>query len=156
VLESAAEAIERGSSDQTAELWSAYRNSGDARLRDRLVLTLSPLVKHIVYHRIAEIPARRGVEDLISCGLAALMRALDEFDPASGAGLEQFAWTRIHGAVLEELRHDSWAPGSTRCWDRDMSAVGEQFAALYGRNPTTAEIRVALGLTPQPLQPALS
>ena len=40
-------------------------------LRDRLVLTYAPLVKHIVYKKIRELPASCEVEDFISCGIEA-------------------------------------------------------------------------------------
>jgi RNA polymerase sigma factor FliA len=137
----------RPSAQETLELWQAYKDSGDARLRDRLVLTFAPMVKYIVYRKIREIPARCEVEDFISCGLEALIRSIDRYDPEKGATLEQFAWTRIHGAVLDELRRNDWAPRSLRRWDRDLNRAREQFVSLYGRRPTNAELSDALGIT---------
>ena len=102
----------RISAEEVLALWTAYHDSGDRRMRDRLVLTFAPMVKYIVYKKIREIPARCEVEDFISCGLEALIRSIDRYDPAKGATLEQFAWTRIHGAVLDELRRHDWAPRS--------------------------------------------
>ena len=128
----------RMSAQETLELWQAYKQSGDARIRDRLVLTFAPMVKYIVYKKAREIPARCEVEDFISCGLEALIRSIDRYDPNKGATLEQFAWTRIHGAVLDELRRNDWAPRSLRRWDRDITKANEQFVGLYGRKPTRA------------------
>ena len=85
------------------------------------------MVKYIVYKKIREIPARCDVEDFISCGLEALIRSIDRYDPAKGATLEQFAWTRIHGAVLDELRRHDWAPRSLRRWERDIARARERF-----------------------------
>ena len=99
------------------------------RLRDRLVLTFAPMVKYIVYRKVREIPARCDVEDFISCGLEALIRSIDRYDPDKGATLEQFAWTRIHGAVLDELRRHDWAPRSLRRWERDINRARERFIA---------------------------
>src|SRR5579859_3905027 len=104
----------RLSAQETLALWQSYKESGDPRLRDRLVLTFAPMVKYIVYRKVREIPARCEVEDFISCGLEALIRSIDRYDPEKGATLEQFAWTRIHGAVLDELRRNDWAPRSLR------------------------------------------
>ena len=81
-----------------------------SRVRDRLVLTFAPLVKYIVYKKVREMPARCEVEDFISCGLEALIHSIERYDPDKGATLEQYAWTRIHGAVLDELRRQDWAP----------------------------------------------
>jgi len=38
----------------------------------------------------------------LSSGLEALIRSIERFDPGKGATLEQYAWTRVHGAVLDE------------------------------------------------------
>src|SRR5919108_945786 len=137
----------RMSAQETLELWQAYKQTGDQRVRDRLVLTFAPMVKYIVYKKAREIPARCEVEDFISCGLEALIRSLDRYDPAKGATLEQFAWTRIHGAVLDELRRHDWAPRSLRRWERDINKAREQFFGLYGRQPTDSELSEAVGIT---------
>jgi RNA polymerase sigma factor FliA len=138
---------ERASSETVQKLWEQYHVTGDTRVRDRLVLTLAPMVKYIVYRKVREIPARCEVEDFISCGLEALLRSIDRYDPARGATLEQFAWTRIHGAVLDELRRNDWAPRSLRRWERDIARARERYIALYGKAPSRAELGEAVGLS---------
>ena len=103
------------------------------QVRNRLVMTFAPLVKYIVFKKVRELPARCEVEDFISCGLEALIASIDRYDPEKGATLEQFAWTRIHGAVLDELRRQDWAPRSLRRWERDIARARDQFTALHGR-----------------------
>jgi RNA polymerase sigma factor for flagellar operon FliA len=142
----------RISPEDALALWTEYRESGDQRLRDRLVLTFAPMVKYIVYRKIRAVPAHCDVEDFISCGLEALIRSIDRYDPSRGATLEQFAWTRIHGAVLDELRHHDWAPRSLRRWERDISQARDRFVALHGRRPTRAELADMVGLTPEQLR----
>jgi len=141
----------RMSAQETLALWQEYKQSGDSRVRDRLVLTFAPMVKYIVYKKAREIPARCEVEDFISCGLEALIRSIDRYDPSKGATLEQFAWTRIHGAVLDELRRNDWAPRSLRRWDRDINKANEQFVGLYGRKPTKQELSESLGISTEDL-----
>jgi RNA polymerase sigma factor for flagellar operon FliA len=142
----------RLSSESTLALWSEYRRTGDRAVRDRLVLTFAPLVKYIVYKKVREMPARCEVDDFISCGLEALIHSIDRFDPDKGATLEQYAWTRIHGAVLDELRRQDWAPRSVRRWERDIDRASESFTTLHGRRPTTAELAEALGATVEELR----
>src|SRR5215468_9821253 len=137
----------RLSAQETLRLWQQYKETGDARVRDRLVLTFAPMVKYIVYKKVREIPARCEVDDFISCGQEALIRSIDRYDPEKGATLEQFAWTRIHGAVLDELRRNDWAPRSLRRWDRDMGKAADNFFRLYGRRPTREELADALGVS---------
>jgi RNA polymerase sigma factor for flagellar operon FliA len=137
---------QRLSSEQLLELWRRYKSTGDRRLRDRLVLTFAPMVKYIVYRKIREIPARCDADDFISCGLEALIRSLERYDPSKGASLEHYLWTRIHGAVLDELRANDWAPRSLRRWDRDLNRARDEFVTLYKRAPTHAELAEALGV----------
>lgn len=134
------------------ELWRQYNRSGDERLRDRLVLTYAPLVKFIVYRKIGELPASCEVDDLVSAGLEALIRAIDRYDPVKGATLEQFAWTRIHGAVIDELRRGDWAPRSLRRWERDARRAQTEFHAIHGRAPVESELADALHMTPLELR----
>jgi RNA polymerase sigma factor for flagellar operon FliA len=142
----------RLSAEKSLELWRDYRRTGDPALRNRLVLTFAPMVKYIVYRKIREMPAHCEVDDFISCGVEALIRSIDRYDPDKGASLEQFAWTRIHGAVLDELRHNDWAPRSLRRWDREIGKARDQFVRLYGRRPTREELSTALGMTPSDLK----
>jgi RNA polymerase sigma factor FliA len=136
----------RPSSEELQALWQRYHATQDARLRDRLVLTLAPLVKFIVYRKVREMPAHAEAEDFISVGLEALIQSIDRYDPEKGASLEQYAWTRVHGAVLDELRRQDWAPRSVRRWERDIEKAVEEFTALHTRRPTREELAEALGI----------
>jgi RNA polymerase sigma factor FliA len=141
-----APASRRATSEQTLALWREYMRTNDLALRDRLVLTFAPLVKYIVYKKIRELPARCDVEDFLSCGIEALMHSIDRYDLTKGATLEQYFWTRIHGAVLDEMRRQDWAPRSVRRWERDIARATESFTALHGRRPSSEEVAEALGI----------
>lgn len=141
----------RPGSDPQA-LWREYLRTSDPALRDRLVLTFAPLVKHVVWRKLRELPPDVEADDLISCGLIALMGAIDRYDARAGATLEQFAWTRIHGAVLDELRRMDWAPRSVRRWQRDIDRVSTEFTAIHGRTPTTREVAAALSVSTDELR----
>src|SRR4051812_34707283 len=142
----------RLSPEAALALWREYRASGDGRVRDRLIMTYAPLVKYIVFKKIRELPARCEVDDFISCGLEALIASIDRYDPEKGATLEQYAWTRIHGAVLDELRRQDWAPRSLRRWERDIGRARERFAVNHGRQPSTEELANAVGTSAEDLQ----
>ena len=142
----------RISAEDALALWRQYKESGDRAVRDRLVLTFAPMVKYIVYKKVREIPARCEVEDFISCGLEALIHSIERYDPEKGATLEQFAWTRIHGAVLDELRRQDWAPRSLRRWERDINQAREHFIGVHGRRPSREELAGAIGTTPAELR----
>ena len=142
-----APAKRRFSQAEALALWRRYKANGDSRLRDRLIMTYAPLVKYIVYRKIREVPAHQEAEDYISRGLEALIASIDRYDPAKGATLEQFLWTRIHGAVLDELRRQDWAPRSVRRFDREVVTAVRSFRAIHGREPTDPELADALAVT---------
>ena len=142
----------RVSAEDALALWREYKATGDLQVRNRLVMTYAPLVKYIVFKKVRELPARCEVEDFISCGLEALIASIDRYDPEKGATLEQFAWTRIHGAVLDELRRQDWAPRSLRRWERDIHKAREQFTTLHGRRPTREELAEMLAISVEDLR----
>ena len=142
----------RVSADEAHALWREYKRTGDVRARNRLVMTFAPLVKYIVFKKVRELPSRCEVEDFISCGLEALIASIDRYDPEKGATLEQFAWTRIHGAVIDELRRLDWAPRSLRRWERDIARARDQFAAVHGRPPSRAQLAEALAMPVEELR----
>jgi len=136
-------------------IWNEYRRSGDRSQRDRLIFMFMPMVRYIVYRKVREVPAQCDVQDFLSCGVEALIRSIDRYDPDKGATLEQYAWTRIHGAVLDELRRHDWAPRSLRRDERTINAARESFVALHERAPTREELAEAVGMTPRELRDRL-
>ncbi len=128
--------------------WREYSRSGDRELRDRLIFMFMPMVRYIVYRKVREVPAQCDVEDFLSCGLEALIRSIERYDPDKGATLEQYAWTRIHGAVLDELRRQDWAPRSLRRDERAINTARDSFTSTHERQPSREELAAQVGMTP--------
>jgi RNA polymerase sigma factor FliA len=128
-------------------LWRDYQRSGELQVRDRLIFMFMPMVRYIVYRKVREVPAQCDVEDFLSCGLEALIRSIERYDPDKGATLEQFAWTRIHGAVLDELRRHDWAPRSLRRDERAINKARDEFVAIHERQPSREELATQAGMT---------
>ena len=145
----------RTSAPEVLRVWQEYRSSGDVRVRDRLIFMFMPMVRHIVYRKVREIPAQCDVDDFLSCGLEALIHSIERYDPSRGASLEQYAWTRIHGAVLDELRRQDWAPRSLRRDERAINGARERFASLHERQPSRDELAAAAGMTRRELSDRL-
>lgn len=145
----------RTSAPEVLAIWEQYRRSGDVQVRDRLIFMFMPMVRYIVYRKVREVPAQCEVEDFLSCGLEALIRSIERYDPDKGATLEQYAWTRIHGAVLDELRRHDWAPRSLRRDERQINEARDSFLAFHRRQPTNAELADQMGITPAQLRARL-
>jgi RNA polymerase sigma factor FliA len=141
----------RAPATEVLSTWREYRRSGDLQLRDRLVFMFTPMVRYIVYRKVREVPAQCDVEDFLSCGLEALIRSIERYDPDKGASLEQYAWTRVHGAVLDELRRHDWAPRSLRRDERAINKARETFTSIHEHEPTREELAARVGMTPAEL-----
>ncbi|WP_051471854.1 sigma-70 family RNA polymerase sigma factor [Patulibacter minatonensis] len=138
----------RPTSEQLLARWERYRATGSKQERDDLVFLLTPLVRHIVTRKIRQLPAYCEMDDLAAAGYEALVVSIERYDPVKGATLEQFAWTRIHGAVLDELRRRDWAPRSLRRWERDAEKARRELRGHLEREPTDVELADRLESTP--------
>ena len=77
------------------DLWKRYKESGDPRARERLVLAYAPLVKYVAGRMSSGLPAHVEEDDLISYGLLGLISAIERFEPEREIRFETFAITRI-------------------------------------------------------------
>jgi RNA polymerase sigma factor for flagellar operon FliA len=125
-------------------LWRAWRERGDARARDRLVLAYAPMVKYLASRKARELPAHCELDDLVSCGLVAVVEAVDRFDPAKGATFEQYAWTRVAGSIVDELRRQDRVSRSSRSLARAIDRTQERWLVQKGRHANEQELAAEL------------
>lgn len=83
--------------------------SGEKQLEE-LILSHLPLVRHILGRLAARLPRGVDVDNLQAAGVLGLVEAANRFDPSRGIAFKTFAYTRIRGAILDELRRNSPFP----------------------------------------------
>jgi RNA polymerase sigma factor FliA len=137
-------------------LWRAWHTKGDTEARNQLILSYAPMVHYLASRKARSIPAHCEVDDLVSCGLMGLVAAVDRFDPTRGATFEQFAWTRVNGAIVDELRRLDWAPRSVRRNERETERARDRFQAKQGRPPSEGELAETIGVSVDELRERLS
>jgi len=137
------------------DLWRRYKDDGDTRARERLVVAYSPLVKFVAGRLGAGLPSHVEDADLISYGLMGLIGAIERFEPERGIKFETFAMTRIRGAIIDELRSLDWVPRSVRSRAREIEAAQSKLEHELQRAPTDAEVAAKVGLSEDELQTAL-
>ena len=146
---------QRLTSSEAEALWRNWKTRRDPRSRDRLVLAYAPMVRYIASRKLRELPAHCDLDDLASAGLVALLETIDRFDPAKGASFEQYAWTRVAGALVDELRKQDWASRSVRREGRRIERARDSFVARHGIVPTEAQLAAELGTTVEGLRATL-
>lgn len=82
--------------------------SREAEARNRLILDNQKLVYKIA-HKIHRSYPHLDFDDLNSAGTVGLIRAADRYDPETGNKFSTFAYQKIRGAILHEIR-DKWQP----------------------------------------------
>lgn len=151
----AATGSQRLTASEAETLWRGWKQRRDSRSRDKLVVAYAPMVRYIASRKVRELPSHCDLDDLASAGLVALLEAIDRFDPTKGATFEQYAWTRVAGALLDELRKQDWATRSVRREGRRIERARDAFFARNGTMPNEQELAAELGTTVADLRATL-
>jgi RNA polymerase sigma factor for flagellar operon FliA len=146
----------RATPAEAEALWRAWNEAGDVESRDCLIRLYTPMVRYLAGRKVGELPGPIELGDIVSCGLIALIQAIDRFEPAKGATFEQFAWTRVAGSIVDELRRQSHGSRSARRLSRRIEAARDSWAARTGRAPSQLELAAELRMPVRELRARLN
>lgn len=122
------------------------QNGLTAEQRDQLILDHLPLLHHIVGRMAVELPARLDREDLLGYGMLGLVGASDSWDPERGLKFSTFAYPRIRGSIIDELRRMDFLSRNKREQVRDLERVFTELEQETGTPPTIEELATALAI----------
>jgi len=108
------------------DLWKEYKKTKSESLRNQLVMSYLWLVKHLAGRLAIRLPSFMGQEDLESCGAFGLMEAVEKFDPDLGIDFETYAYRRVRGSMIDEIRKSNWLPRTMWQKLQDLQAVKER------------------------------
>ncbi|TDJ77563.1 MAG: FliA/WhiG family RNA polymerase sigma factor [Planctomycetota bacterium] len=118
----------------------------DEAERNELILEHVPLLKHIVGRMSFDMPGSIERDDLFGVGMLGLIGAADSWEPARGLKFSTYAYTRIRGSILDELRRMDFLPRGRRERVRDLDGVIAKLEQRNGIAPTPEEIAAELGV----------
>ena len=124
--------------------------------RERLILDHLPLLQHIAGRMSVELPARVEREDLLGWGMLGLITAADGWEPQRGLKFSTYAYSRIRGAILDELRRQDFLPRGRRESVRELDRALEQLAQRLGTRPSPEELAAELGWSLEQVDEALA
>ncbi len=125
----------------------AYNQHTKKAAADKLVVDFLPLV-HKIVHQIASYlhpPLTR--EDLVSAGTIGLIKAARDFDSTKEAEFKTYAYIRVRGAVLDELRSWSFTPSSIKKQFEQAQQLVRDYVEANGVEPTDEHLAQMLGIT---------
>jgi RNA polymerase sigma-B factor len=137
-------------------LFRTYRETGDARAREQLVLRHLPLVRALArrFRRRDE-----QLEDLIQVGAIGLMKAIDRFDTGRDVAFTTYAVPTIVGEIAHHLRdHGSClkAPSRVQELRSTIARVTDELTTALRRSPRISEIAEAADVSAEAVVEALA
>lgn len=115
--------------------------------RDQLILDHVPLLRHIAGRMSFDMPGSVEREDLVGYGMVGLIGAADSFDASRGLKFSTYAYTKIRGSILDELRRLDFLPRGRREKVRDLDRAIQDLEQSLGERPTPEQAAEALGLS---------
>jgi RNA polymerase sigma factor for flagellar operon FliA len=134
-----------------ARATAAYGQQSRQAHEERLILDHLPLVRHVVQKVARNLGRRADTEDLISAGTLGLVRAARSFDASHQAEFKTYAYIRIRGAVLDELRGRSFAPASVLAQMRVIREAYQRWLSRRAAPPADDELAAEAGISIQKL-----
>jgi RNA polymerase sigma factor for flagellar operon FliA len=135
------------------ETYHPYQQQADQKRRDELITSHLPLVKHVLGRIVGGLPDGTDVDNLQSAGVLGLVEAAGKFDPTRNAQFKTFAYIRVRGAILDELRRNSPLPQHVL---ERVSLIRKAYRTLNSKQVTVDDLAAATGLTPDEVSDTLA
>ncbi|MCX7240595.1 MAG: FliA/WhiG family RNA polymerase sigma factor [Burkholderiales bacterium] len=124
----------------STRLYEDVHNNSEA-----LVLAHLGMVKRVALHLKVRIPPFMELDELIQVGMIGLLEAARAYIPAKGIDFENFALSRVRGAILDEVRQMSFLPRSATAFNKSENQANNHLSSVLGRAPTQAELAEHMG-----------
>jgi RNA polymerase sigma factor FliA len=127
-------------------MWKSTYSKMDKSARDKTIEEFLPVIKHLAYKVARGFENENLIDDLVSAGIIGLLEVMEKYDSSRGAKLNTFAYLRIRGAMIDELRSRDWFPRSARAKAKRIQEVVRKLEHEMGRYPNEEEIAAELNV----------
>jgi len=129
----------------------AYSERKKQAVDQEQIVELLPMVPAIVRRVVTYLKPPLSFEDLVSAGTVGLVKAAKDFDASQDAEFKTYAYIRIRGAVLDELR--KWSFVSTNLCKQINKAMNmiQAITSETGHSPTDNELAKRLNISVETL-----
>jgi len=123
-----------------------YKNQEQSVQNSRIIEFL-PMVQKIVGRVVIYLKPPLSFEDLVSAGTIGLVKAARDYDPSHQAEFETYAYIRIRGAILDELRSWSFVPENVKKQIQKTLRTSAEITGQTGIMPSDEELAEKLCIT---------
>jgi RNA polymerase sigma factor for flagellar operon FliA len=127
--------------------YAGQKNPDKSGLSEQQIAQFLPLVHKIAQRAAVYLRPPLTYEDLISAGAVGLVKAARDYDPSFQAEFKTYAYIRIKGAILDELRGWAFIPPNVNRQIRRTMDLSVEITRQTGSTPTEAELAEKLGVT---------
>ncbi|MFH1068813.1 MAG: FliA/WhiG family RNA polymerase sigma factor [Candidatus Glassbacteria bacterium] len=146
--DSEARAAERDrKNDEIERLVAEYRQSGEQKTRERVMILNLSLVSYISERLAVSLPQSVEIDDLKSLGILGLIDAIENYKPEKQVRFTSYAALRIKGSIIDGLRSLDWVPRSVRKKARDLEKNLHELESKLGRPATEKEVSEKMGIS---------
>lgn len=98
-------------------VWKEFKTTNSKKSRDALILNYYPMVVVVAKSLNKEYSycGYTDFDDIVSFGIIGLINAVDRFDPERGNKFSSYAYHRIRGAIIDEMRKMDPISRNMRC-----------------------------------------
>lgn len=118
-----------------------------ARSEEQFLLRYLYLVKRIVSHLRSQLSTIHAYEDLIQIGSMGLLEAIRRYGSEPDAAFEGYAFKRIRGSILDELRRQDWRPRQARQQGNILNKQRRTLNRKLGREASDAELAAEMAIS---------
>ncbi|MHC4531719.1 MAG: sigma-70 family RNA polymerase sigma factor [Planctomycetota bacterium] len=125
----------------------AYNHQKEKFVDNEKITQFIPMVHKVVQRVVTYIKPPLSYEDLVSAGAIGLVKAAHDYDPVHQAEFKTYAYIRIRGAILDELRNSSLLPANVDKQIREATQISLEIVNQTGATPTDEVLAEKLQIT---------
>ena len=130
-----------------AQISGAYARQSREAAEEQWILENLMMVRRMARKIASYLTKQADMEDLISAGTLGLVRAARAYDPGKDTEFKTYAYIRIRGAIIDELRAKSFVPATVHRRLREVQDVYARLTAQAGIAPSDEMLASEVGLS---------
>lgn len=126
---------------------NAYNEQKKVFINDDQITQLIPMIHKIVQKVAIYLKPPLSYEDLVSAGTVGLVKAAHDYNPAYKTEFTTYAYIRIRGTILDELRGCSFVPAHITKQIQEATRIAAEAIETTGHLPTDEELAEKLDMS---------
>lgn len=129
----------------------AYANQDPSEAQNERIVQYLPLVHKIVQRVTTYVKPPLTYDDLVSAGTLGLIKAAHNYDTSHQAEFQTYAYIKVRGAVLDELRAWSFVPAQVDRQIHEALQTSSQIQEATGKLPSDDTLAEKLDISVEKL-----